>query len=309
MRAGAIGILLVLACSAAGPEADSPWVEHEPMGVARSEHPAVVFGGEIVVIGGLVESGFGDYATTGSVEGYDPGLDEWRSMPDLPAPRHHVMAAVALDRLFVIGGMNGSGFEPVATVWELVDGAWVDRSLLPVPTGSGAAVTLDGQIYLVGGVPSGGLMRYDPEEDRWEELAPPQQAREHLAAVATESGIWAIAGRWAGHVLDTTEIYDPGSDAWRPGPRLDAARSGFGATLVGESIFVAGGEVFEPTEALSSVEVHELGARGWATSPALPNGLHGHPLVTVGSRVYLPGGSFQAAGVDNAGGMLSFVPG
>ena len=306
MRKGVIALLVLAAC-AGSTGAPSEWVEHESMSMARSEHSAVLMRDEIVVVGGLVESGFGRSAVTGGVEAYDPASDVWRPLPELPSPRHHVMATVIDDRLLVIGGLAETGFDPVDTAWELRAGRWVDRASLPTLVGSGAAVTLHRHVYVVGGVPSGGLLRYDPAEDTWVTLTPPRLRREHLAAVVFAGEIWAIAGRWEGQAYRSTEIYDPASDAWRDGPNLVEARSGFGATVVGESIIVAGGEVFDPVMALSSVERFEVSTGEWTLAKALPDGLHGNPLVAVGATVYLPGGSTRAAGIENEGRLFSLT--
>ena len=84
------------------------------------------------------------------------------------------------------------------------------------------------------------------------------------------------------------------------------ARSGFGATVVGERIVVAGGEVFSPTKALASTEI--LADGEWSRGEPLPHPLHGIPLVTVGERIYLIGGSTTAAAVDNPGEVWSLRP-
>jgi N-acetylneuraminic acid mutarotase len=166
---------------------------------------------------------------------------------------------------------------------------------------AGAAAALDDSIYVVGGTPEGGLYRYDTAEDVWSEMAAPDQQREHLAAVVFEGEVWAIAGRWEGGIFDSTEIFDPDSGSWRDGPVLNEARSGFGAAVAGDSLVVAGGEVFEPDQALSSVELLSAGASEWREIDSLPHGVHGNPLVTIGAEVYLPGGSTRAAGIENDG--------
>jgi N-acetylneuraminic acid mutarotase len=271
-----------------------------PMEIARSEHPAVVLDGEIVVLGGLIETGVGRTGTTPTVEAYDPETDSWRQLPTLPQPRHHGMAAVVGDRLFFMGGYSSSDFASAA-VWELVDGAWRDSQPLPTSVAAAAAVTTDDTIYLVGGVPDGYLQAYDIATDRWAILPAPTTQREHVGAAVVDGEVWAIAGRWMGEIFDTTEIYDPAADGWRAGPRLNEPRSGFGAAVIGEEIIVAGGEVFGPDQALSSVERLNTESEGWFPIEALPHGLHGNPLVAIGEDVFLPGGSTRPAGVDNDG--------
>ncbi len=292
------------ACAGAG-RSISEWARNAPMEIARSEHPAVLYRGQIVVIGGLVSEGRARIGATETVEAYDPETDSWQRMPDLPQPRHHAMASVASDRLYVIGGFSGEGFTAVDTVWELVDRSWVEREPLPRPIGAGASVAIDGIIYVIGGTPEGGLISYDAETDEWAGLTAPEVFREHVAAVALNGEIWAIGGRAPGAIHDSTEIYDPARETWRFGPTLNEARSGFGAAVVEGSIYVAGGEVFDPDEALDSTERLEPGNGEWERGDRLPVGLHGNPLVSLGSTLYLPGGSTRAAGVENAGEMLS----
>lgn len=270
------------------------------MSIARSEHPGVVLNGEIVVAGGFIEVGVGRTGVTDTIEAYTPESDTWRDLPALPEPRHHGMAAVVADRLFVIGGYSVLG-DATSTVWELVDVQWVERSLLPGPVAAGAAVVLDDSIYVVGGTPDGGLSRYDVAENLWTSFLGPGLQREHVAAVAFEDEIWAIAGRWQGDIFNTTEIFDPVAGSWRSGPSLNDARSGFGAAVIDGGIVVAGGEVLEPDEALSTVERFDASNGEWSFIDPLSHGLHGNPLVVVGSNLYLPGGSTRAAAIENDG--------
>jgi N-acetylneuraminic acid mutarotase len=313
-RLGVLILLASMACTSAGndvttrPETATTattattvpagWVELAPMAVARSEHPAVVLDGAIVVAGGYLEVGVGRIGVTPTVETYQPGTDSWSGLPDLPEARHHGMAAAAGGRLFFIGGYTPAG-DASAGVWELADGVWVDRATLPSPVAAGAAVATEDAILLVGGVPTGSFYRYDIAGDAWTPLTSPATPREHLAATVLDGEVWAIGGRWEGGIFDTTEVYDPAAGSWRAGPQMVEARSGFGAAVVDGSIVVAGGEVFGPDEALASVErLVEAGA-GWVTIEPLPHGLHGSPLVAIASAVYLPGGSTRPAAVAN----------
>lgn len=278
------------------------WVELEPMEVARSEHPAAILDGEIVISGGFVEMGLGRSGATAAAEAYSIAADTWRSLPDLPQPVHHAMAAVVADRLFTIGGYSADG-DPIDSVLELDGDSWVERAALPGPLAAASTAVLDDSIYVVGGFPDSSLYRYDTAEDSWTVLPRPEQDREHVAAVTVAGEIWAIAGRWLGEIWASTEIYDPATETWRSGPALNEARSGFGAVATDDGIVVVGGEVFSPDAALDTVEFYDLGDETWSFIEPLPYGLHGNPLVGVDSDVYLPGGSTQPAGVENDGRM------
>jgi N-acetylneuraminic acid mutarotase len=318
MRRATVVLIALAACTASGgsdvttpaPSTTSApaegWVEVAPDPMPRSEHPAVVLDGEMVVSGGFVESGFGDDAVTDAVGAYDPARDTWREMPPLPSPRHHGMAAVVGDRLFVIGGYAMTGFDPTSSLWELVGGEWVERAPMPTVVGAGAAVELDGSVYVVGGTPEGAFFRYDPQTDTWERLPDPSEQREHLAAVTLDGEIWALAGRWEGQIFASTEIFDPATGEWRPGPAFNEARSGFGAAVIDDAIWAVGGEVFDPNRALSSTET--LSGGEWSLGEPFPYGIHGNPLVQIDGTLYLPGGSTQAAGVENDGRTFRLTP-
>jgi hypothetical protein len=71
--------------------------------------------------------------------------------------------------------------------------------------------------------------------------------------------------------------------------------------VVGKVVIVAGGEVFDPDQALTSVERLNAEPEGWFPIESLPHGLHGNPLLAIGGDVYLPGGSTRPAGVANDG--------
>jgi N-acetylneuraminic acid mutarotase len=216
------------------------------------------------------------------------------------------MAAAVGRQLFFIGGYTPTD-EPSPGVWELVGDAWIARAPLTAAVAAAAAVVLEDVIYVVGGVPDGYLQAYDVAGDHWTIVRAPTTQREHVAAAVLNGEVWAIAGRWMGEIFDTTEIYDPQADAWRAGPSLVQPRSGFGAAVVGDVIVVAGGEVFDPDEALTSVEA--LDEEAWLMIDPLPHGLHGNPLVAIDNQVYLPGGSTRPAGVANDGAMYRFDAG
>ena len=286
---------------------ESDWQAEPGMEVARSENPAVVLDNTIYTMGGLV-SNPQQTGATDAVERYEVGSEGWESVFSLPTERHHSMAVALQDRIYHLGGMDGSGFNPVATSWVLDPGkGWTAIADLPEPVGAGAAAAIDGTIYVVGGVARGtGLFAYDPAADSWESLAEMEQPREHIAAVALDGMLWVLGGRWAEEMLKTVEVFDPVTGTWSLGPPMAEARSGFGATVVGKRIVVTGGEVFSPTKALASTEILIDGE--WSRGEPLPYPLHGIPLVAIGDLIYVIGGSATAAAVDNPGAVWSLRP-
>src|SRR3989475_11529696 len=81
------------------------WTPLAPMPTARQEVAAAALEGRIFVIGG-----FGANAeAVATVEVYDPVTDRWEVRMPLPAPTHHLAAAVAGRRPFVARGGLGRG--------------------------------------------------------------------------------------------------------------------------------------------------------------------------------------------------------
>lgn len=288
---------------------ETAWQAHSPMSIARSEHPALAVDGAIYVFGGLISTPQGT-AVSNSVERYVVEEDRWESAARLPEPRHHAMAATSSGMIYVLGGFDAAGFNPVSTAWLLdssITESWAELADLPESSGAGAAVALNGLIYVVGGVPDGSaLFSYDPLAGTWQVLPSMSGPREHVAAVAFNGNIWVLGGRWGEAILQTVEIFDPATGVWSAGPDMLEARSGFGASTVDGLIIVAGGEVFNPARALDSVEVFD--GSNWVSGGVLPVPLHGVPLASVGDRVFVLSGSREAAAVDNTGAVWSLLP-
>jgi N-acetylneuraminic acid mutarotase len=118
-------------------------------------------------------------------------------------------------------------------------------------------------------------------------------ARDHLAAVALQGRLWAIGGRtsFMGTQYALVEIYDPKADAWSPGPDLPAGRGGLAAAVLGDRLFVFGGEA--PLRIFSAVEMYEVAGNRWIGKAPMPTPRHGIGAVAVGARIYVPGGATE----------------
>jgi N-acetylneuraminic acid mutarotase len=177
---------------------------------------------------------------------------------------------------------------------------------------AGAAVTLDGFLYVIGGFGdnTASPLRYDPTTNTWARIAPLNQEREHTAAVAHDGKIYVLGGRWVTD-MSSIEIYDPSTDMWTLGAPMKQPRAGHGAAVVGNQIFVGGGELvlsgsLEST--VKTVEVYNLATNTWGSIFDLPNGIHGVPAAGVDGIFYLLGGSESAGEVANRGTVWAYRP-
>jgi N-acetylneuraminic acid mutarotase len=180
---------------------------------------------------------------------------------------------------------------------------------MPEKRVAGTAVTLGDYIYVMGGTDgSQNLLRYDPAQDSWSQLAPTLAPREHTTAVAYDGKIFLMGGRWPSPgELDSMEIYDPETDTWEMGPALETARAGFGAAVLNDQIYVLGGEIiFNDVATLNSVAVFDPVGQSWGTAPEMLYPLHGVPAAVVDGVLYLLGGADEARTANNSGRVLIY---
>ena len=118
---------VLLAALAPAVAADGAWGTRAALQAAHSEFATAELDGAIYVVGGYA---IGDVEGT-SVHIYDTASDRWRRGPSLPAPAHHLMAASAGGKVYVMGGQStglfGGGFTD--SVWALDpnSGRWAAR--------------------------------------------------------------------------------------------------------------------------------------------------------------------------------------
>lgn len=193
----------------------------------------------------------------------DDGI--WVPGPALPEPQGESVGLAVGDRIHLITGRTPSGKAngdwndqgDVATHRVLADGRWEDARPCPMARNSAAGAVLDGALWVGGGrtVSGGGtgrLDRYDPNEDRWDTLAPiprsygsNNQVGGGLAMVAMGGKLVAFGGEWfapgGGGVFAETWIYDPARDAWTAGPAMRTPRHGLAAAAVDGVAYAIGG--------------------------------------------------------------------
>ncbi len=257
------------------------------MPTPRSEVSATVLAGRIVVAGGLDEAG----RSLDTAASYDPGSEVWTGIANLPEPRDHAALAAWDGRLYLSGGgqFDRRRAHPNLWVYDAELDTWASLTPMPRARWQHAMVALDGVLYVVGGIIDGSddhaaVWAYDVAADTWRtDLAPLPTPREHLAAVATDHRIVALAGRM-GSNLGSVEIYDPLGDAWTAGPDMPTPRSGFAA------VHLAGGEDFGTRRTIVAHERLDLESMTWSTLPALPTARHGTGSAAVDGRWYVIGG-------------------
>jgi N-acetylneuraminic acid mutarotase len=156
-----------------------------------------------------------------TVEEYDPATDTWTTKSEMPTARASVSTNAVNGRIYAIGGTPGyNQWNQGLTTVEEYDPStdtWATKTDMPTPRTYFSTCVVNGKIYAIGGVKSGGadhvalVEEYDPATDTWIRVADIPTARSGLATCAVNGKIYAIGG-WVGSgaAVSTVEEYDTG---------------------------------------------------------------------------------------------------
>ncbi len=156
-------------------------------------------------------------------------------------------------KVLVAGGQtNSSNYLKNVEIYNPGTNQWISADDMSVPRfGHTATLLPDGKVLVVGGVsedvPLASAEIYDPVSGKWSSTDSMNSNRiYHIATllnsgkVLVTGGASEIQGNFA--VTNLTEIYDPVSSKWIPGPTLNSARIYHMATALSDgSVLVAGG--------------------------------------------------------------------
>jgi N-acetylneuraminic acid mutarotase len=193
---------------------------------------------------------------------------------------------------------------------------WASAEGLPYPLDEPRAATVDGEIYLAGGItglqtieggrllldPSDELTRFDPKTETFTELAPLPEKLNHIGVVAYDHDLYVLGGY--GRTLDIHTgsrfyRYDPATNHWSRMPEMPAPRAAMAAGVVGDRLIVAGG-AFDNVPRSQAFQF-DFKAHRWSRLPDMLSRREHVGAAVAGGRLYVLGG--RAAGslaVDTA---------
>jgi uncharacterized protein (DUF2147 family) len=222
--------------------------------------------GQVLIAGGTDGSG----NSLRSTEIYDPENHRFTPGPDMLAPRAHGIAVrLKGGKVLIAGGCSKGDDDRLASA-ELYDPAsktftWTGS--MHTPRGAFNAVALrDGRVLVTGGMSSGELPDvtveasaeiYDPDSGRFMPTGPMSVPRfKHGMALLKDGRVMVVGGQTTGSFgpkLASTELFDPATLRFSPGPQMKYARFKLIQGVVALSdghVLVAGGadqpEFYEP---------------------------------------------------------------
>jgi len=229
--------------------------------------PAVVSGGKVYVVGGRNSGG-----VQSSIFVYEPLRNSWGVVTSIPAlpPLWDEAAAAFGDRIYIIGGIRGTGANRVAVddvfAYDPAKHTLTTRARLPIAVHGAGIAVLRNKIYVIGGRRTTGtntgaikdVQIYDPVSDKWDSGPSLNTARVSVKASVVEGRVYVAGGAASNTSLSSVEVLDPDARNWQVGSqlRLSESRTGHTLTAVGNKVFIMWGSV-TPQQFAKSIEVIE----------------------------------------------------
>jgi hypothetical protein len=186
--------------------------------------------------GVFVFGGYSGNATARSFR-FDLGTGRWNEIAPMPGPRA-AGAAVALgDRIFVVGGADGSRLIAPTYEYNVTTQQWRTVAAIPTPRDHLAAVPLAGKVCAVGGrrlsmsVNLGTFECYDPQTDSWTRLPDAPTARGGVGAAVYDQRVYFVGGEQPSGTFREVEVFDTRTNSWTRGPDLPTARHGLAVVV------------------------------------------------------------------------------
>jgi hypothetical protein len=288
------------------------WFGGPSMSQARIAATAVTLQtGAVLIVGGDTASSDDSGVNTGIV--YSPATNTFGDVSNtMSSVRGSLPIAVRLSNgeVLVAGGDDATG-TPVATadVYSPETNSFTQvASMNSARNGATGTLLSNGDVLVAGGsatatTPLASAELYDPTTNEWTPVSNPMSSpREAGCGVGLPDGDVLLAGGVATGTptqltTATTDVYNPATNTFTPGPSMDAARALTScAPLPGGRVLIAGGVIFPPSPAAPSVDattdVYDAASNTFSLAGGLPAAeFAGAATALSNGQVLLAGGS------------------
>lgn len=311
---------MFLAIQAKQVSAQASWSFRTAMPTARAGISAVLFEGEIYVIGGTDAEG----KVIDTVERYDPISDTWSSGVPAKMSRSNGVARILGDHIMLMGGRNAgtslkqveryvrddgsgascedddsTGLREPAPCWEFVGSLQEEREGL-------SAVVLAGELYALSGSDKQGSLltnveKYDEITEQWSVYEPWEvnPGRFSFETVTVGDSAFSVGGLSGFGPLGLTQRYHA---AFGTVDRLPLApsRGSLATVAIGHNIYAMGGRRLN-NAITARVDVFNATENQWVRIASMNTAREEFAAVAVGNDIYVFGGR------DNSGNVLNSV--
>ncbi|GIY18656.1 kelch-like protein 18 [Caerostris darwini] len=217
--------------------------------------------GCIYAVGGLTKSG--DSLST--VEMFDPKICRWQMGEAMTMLRSRVGVAVMHNKLYAIGGYNGTERLSTVEVFDPELRTWSTAASMNCKRSAVGAATLFNKLYVCGGYDGISSLNtvecYDPEKNQWSMVTSMSKHRSAAGVVSFEDHIYALGGHDGLSIFDSVERYNPLTGQWSNMPPMQTKRCRLGVATLNGRIYICGG--YDGSTFLLTAECYNPATKQW----------------------------------------------
>ena len=219
--------------------------------------------GVIYAVGGQTKAG----NSLSTVEVYDPIIGQWQDAEAMSMLRSRVGVAVLNNKLYAIGGYNGS--ERLNTVEEFNADTkgWSRVASMNCNRSAVGAVTIGQNVYVCGGFDGHSSLdtveKYNTHDNAWEYVPSMGKSRSAAGVVHLNGIVYVLGGHNGLSIFESVECFDATEEKcrWTEGRPMLSKRCRLGVAALNGKIYACGG--YDGSSFLKSVEMYEPVANKW----------------------------------------------
>lgn len=233
----------------------------------------------------------------------------WSKRAPLLEKRAEHASVAAKGYVYVIGGiLRGDildfGGSTTAERYNSESDSWESIAPVPVGTNHPRAVSVNGVVYVVGGLThwrhnsTDKVFRYVEWNNSWVEEASLPRPLGAQAIASIGGKIYIAGGIRNGTSINEAYVYDTLLKKWNELPPISVPRDHIAGAAVDGKFYVIGGRTYpdsgvHPIYNTDVFEVYDPEANVWAILPSLPTPRSGISAAVVGGKIYSFGGEGQ----------------
>lgn len=274
------------------------WQNGVPLTTPRQGAASVVLGNYIYVMGGKTLNN----NILNTVERFNLSTSTWETtVASFNTPRTGAAAIVFNNKIFLTGGrdqISGNALKEVE-IYDPAQNSWQYAQDMRREREGHTLAFFNNRIYAIGGQKDPYSLEedieyYDAANGDWED-APFEIASPRVAFFsAVYSDTFYMCGGFYYGPTDNSFIKPPQTLNWISGPFMAAKRGGGASALLGDRLFMIGGET--QSGITDSVEIYEMHGYYIMPGPKLPIARMGMTAVVVDTTIYVIGGITAQSG-------------
>ncbi|XP_021967648.1 ring canal kelch homolog [Folsomia candida] len=228
------------------------------------------------------------------VESYDFKDERWRLLPDMPSRRCRAGLAVVHNKVYAVGGFNGSLRVKTVDIFDPQTGKWTTGPPMNARRSTLGVAVLNHKIYAIAGFDgTTGLNTaelFDPVRGDWQTISSLSTRRSSVGVGVLNGMVYAVGGYDGAsrQCLSSVERYDAELDSWTTVAEMSARRSGAGVGVLENVLYAVGGH--DGPIVRKSAEKFDLVSNKWTSVAEMSTCRRNAGVVALGGYLYVVGG-------------------